>query len=96
MKFITIPALMNTIITVFILNLAKVMKIFESVFVLKNDAVDPVANVIQTYIYDKTFRAGQVNYGYTTAVGLFNSLIGVVLVLGCDYASKKVRGRGIV
>ena len=96
MKFITIPALMNTIITVFILNLAKVMKIFESVFVLQNDAVDPVANVIQTYIYQKTFKAGTVNYGYTTAVGLFNSLIGVVLVLGCDFASKKVRGRGIV
>jgi len=95
-RFITIPALMNTIITVFILNLAKVMKIFESVFVLQNDAVDPVSNVIQTYIYAKTFKGGQVNYGYTTAVGLFNSLIGVVLVLGCDYASKKVRGRGIV
>jgi len=96
MKFITMPALMNTIITVFILNLAKVMKIFESVFVLQNDAVDPVSNVISTYIYAKTFKGGQVNYGYTTAVGLFNSLIGVVLVLGCDYASKKVRGRGIV
>jgi len=96
MKFITIPALMNTIITVFILNLAKVMKIFESVFVLQNSAVDSVANVIQTYIYAKSFGVGQVNYGYTTAVGLFNSLIGVVLVLGCDFASKKVRGRGIV
>lgn len=96
MKFITIPALMNTIITVFILNLAKVMKLFESVFVLQNPGVNDVANVIQTYIYQKTFSSGQVNYGYTTAVGVFNSLIGMVLVLGCNYASKKVRGRGII
>lgn len=96
MKFITLPALANTIITVFILNLAKVMKLFESVFVLQNFAVNDVANVIQTYIYQKTFSSGQTNYGYTTAVGLFNSLIGMVLVLCCNYASKKVRGRGIV
>ena len=62
--YITLPALANTIITVFILNLAKVMKLFESVFV--------------------------------TAVGLFKSFVGMILVLGCNYASKKVRGRGIV
>lgn len=96
MRFITLPSLANTIITVFILNLAKVMKLFESVFVLQNDAVDSVANVIQTYIYDKTFGSAMPNYGYTTAVGLFNSFIGMILVLSCNYASKKVRGRGIV
>lgn len=96
MKFITLPALANTIITVFILNLAKVMNLFESVFVLMNDAVYNVSNVIQTYIYYKTFGGGTPNYGYTTAVGIFKSFVGMFLVLGCNYASKKVRGRGIV
>lgn len=96
MKFITFPALANTIITVFILNLAKVMNLFESVFVLMNDAVYNVSNVIQTFIYYKTFGGGTPNYGYTTAVGLFKSFVGMFLVLGCNYASKKVRGRGIV
>ena len=96
MKYITFPSLANTIITVFILNLAKVMQLFESVFVLMNDAVYNISNVIQTYIYYKTFGQGTPNYGYTTAVGLFKSLVGMVLVLGCNYASKKVRGRGIV
>lgn len=95
MRYITLPALANTIITVFILNLAKVMNLFESVFVLMNDAVIEVSNVIQTYIYTQSF-SGVPNYGYTTAVGLFKSLVGCVLVLGCDWASKKVRGRGIV
>ena len=94
--YITLPALANTIITVFILNLAKVMNLFESVFVTKNDAVVAVADVLQTYIYDKTFGSGNSDYGYSTAVGLFKSFVGMILVLGCNWASKKVRGRGIV
>lgn len=94
--YITLPALANTIITVFILNLAKVMNLFESVFVTMNDAVLNVSNVLQTYVYRKTFGSGNSDYGYTTAVGLFKSFVGMILVLGCNYASKKVRGRGIV
>lgn len=96
MRFITLPSLYNTIITVLILNLAKVMNLFESVFVTYNDAVIDVADVLQTYIYRQTFGTGAPNYGYTTAVGLFRSLVSCVLVLLCNYASKKVRGRGIV
>ena len=96
MKFITLPSLANTIITVLILNLAKVMNIFESVFVLTNDAVVDTSQVVQTYVYKMTFGIGVPDYGYTTAVGLFRSLASAVLVLVCNYASKKVRGRGIV
>ena len=96
MRYITLPALANTIITVFILNLAKVMNLFESVFVLQNDAVIEVSDVIQTYVYRQSFGGGIPDYGYTTAVGLFRSIISCVLVLLCNFASKKVRGRGIV
>lgn len=98
MRYITLPALNNTIITVLILNLAKVMNLFESVFVLQNDATMEVSNVLQTYVYYQTFNSGAIpNYGYTTAVGLFKSLIGCILVLTCNHLSKKVReGRGIV
>ncbi len=98
MRYITFPALQNTILTVFILNLAKVMNLFESAFVLQNDAVLNVSNVLETYIYYQTFNSGAIpNYGYTTAVGLFKSLVGCVLVLICNQWSKKVRdGRGIV
>lgn len=98
MRYITMPALNNTIITVLILNLAKVLNLFESVFVLQNDATMEVSNVLQTYVYYQTFNSGAIpNYGYTTAVGLFRSLVGCVLVLFCNWLSKKVReGRGIV
>lgn len=98
MRYITFPALANTILTVIILNLAKVMNLFESAFVLQNDAVLDTANVLETYIYYQSFNSGSIpNYGYTTAVGLFKSLVGMVLVLACNQWSKKVReGRGIV
>ena len=97
MWYITLPALANTIITVLILNLAKIMNLFESVFVLQNDAVMDTAQVLQTYVYYQTFNSGGIpDYGYTTAIGLFRSLVGMGLMLVCNYASKKVRGRGIV
>jgi len=97
LRYITMPALSNTIITVLILNLAKVMNLFESVFVMQNDAVRQQADVLQTYIYTQTFNSGALpDYGYTTAVGLVSSLVGCFLVLICNKASYKVRGRGIV
>ena len=94
--YITLPALANTIITVFILNLAKVMNLFESVFVLQSPITYTKSQVLQTYVYVKTFGGGNSDYGYTTAVGLFKSFVGMILVLGCNWESKKVRGRGIV
>jgi len=96
MRFITMPALANTILTVLILNLAKVLNMFESVFVLYNNAVFEVADVISTYIYRQTFAVALPNYGYSTAVGLFRSLVGCLLFVICNWLSKKVRGRGIV
>lgn len=95
-RFVTMPSIANTVITVLILNLAKVMNLFESVFVLYNDAVRSVSDVVATYIYRQTFATYLPNYGYSTAVGLFRSLVGCVLVLICNQISKKVRGRGIV
>ncbi len=95
-RFVTMPSIANTVITVMILNLAKVMNLFESVFVLYNDAVRSVSDVVATYIYRQTFATFLPNYGYSTAVGLFRSLVGCVLVLICNKISKKVRGRGIV
>jgi hypothetical protein len=76
------PALANTIITVLILNLAKIMNLFESVFVLQNDSVMDVSQVLQTYVYYQTFNSGGIpDYGYTTALGLFRSLVGLCLML---------------
>ena len=95
-RYITLPALSNTIIIVLILNIAKVLNIFEPVFVLYNSRVLDVAQVISTYVYDKTFLTMIPDYGYSTAVGLFKSVVGMILMLASNFASKKVRGRGII
>lgn len=94
--YVTVPELANTIIIVLILNIAKVLNIFEPVFVLYNSRVYDVADVISTYIYRQTFLQFIPDYGYSTAVGLFKSVVGCILMLASNYASKKVRGRGII
>ncbi len=95
MRWITLPSLSNTIITVLILNLAKIMNLFESVFVLTNDLVTDVSQVLQTYTYDITFAQAP-DFGFSTAVGFFRSIVGCLLVIVCNIISKKIRGRGIV
>ena len=92
--YITIPAIQNTILVVFILNLAKVLNVFESVLVLYNPMVYDVADVIGTY----TYRAGLLNadYGVATAVGLFKSVVSLVLVVIANKMSQKIKGEGIL
>ncbi|MEF9960581.1 MAG: ABC transporter permease subunit [Niameybacter sp.] len=92
--YITLPAIQNTILVVFILNLAKVLNVFESVLVLYNPMVYDVADVIGTY----TYRAGLLNadYGTATAVGLFKSIVSLVLVALANHLSKKIKGEGIL
>ena len=91
---ITLPAIAPTILVVFIMDLAKILNIFESVWVLQNSAVLGVSDVIGTYVY----RIGITNaqYGLSSAAGLFKSLISVTLVTLANRASKKIRGEGIL
>lgn len=91
---ITIPSIRTTILAVFILNLASVLNILESVFVMLNPFVLSVGEVIDTY----TYRTGIVraDYDYATAVGLFKSVISLVLVLMANYISKKIQGERII
>lgn len=92
--YITIPAIQNTILVVFILNLAKVLNVFESVLVLYNPMVYDVSDVIGTY----TYRLGLLSndYGVSTAVGLFKSVVSLVLVTGANKLNKKIKGEGIL
>lgn len=92
--FITIPAIQNTILVVFILNLAKVLNIFEPIFVLYNSSVLDVSDVIGTYVY----RMGIINqdYGMSTAAGLFKSVISLILIIMSNKISKKIKGEGIL
>jgi len=94
MLLITLPALSTTILIVFILNLGKVLNIFESVFVLQNPLVYDTSDVLTTFAYRVGFREG--NYSLGTAIDLFKSFIGLILVLGTDAINRKIRGSSVL
>ena len=60
---------------------------FEKVFLLYNEAVYDKADVISTYVYRKGIT--QLNYSFSTAVGLFNSIINLALLILANKLSKK-------
>jgi len=91
---ITLPALTTTILIVFILNLGKVLNLFESVFVLQNPLVYDTSDVLTTFAYRVGFKDG--NYGLGTAIDLFKSFIGLLLVLGTDALNRKIRGSSVL
>lgn len=86
---IDIPHISPTIITLFVLNAGNILSIgFEKIYLMQNSINTPVSEVISTYVY----KLGLVNFNYSfsTAVGLFNSLINLVVLLIVNAASKRL------
>ena len=84
---VTLPSIRSTIVTMLLLNLSHVLMIFEQILVMYNAAVYDVADVLQTYVYREGVLNGDV--GYSIAVGLFTSIVSLVLVLSTNRVSKK-------
>lgn len=85
---VTIPSIMPTIITMFILNIGKMVKVgYESIILLYQPSTYETADVISTYAY--RIGIGNRNYGLATCVGLFEALIALVLVVSANKLSKK-------
>ncbi|WP_169090663.1 ABC transporter permease [Paenibacillus sp. PL91] len=88
MWHITLPAMRNVIIILFILRLGTIMDTgFEQVYLMMNAAVTEVAEVFDTYVYRVGIRQGE--FSYSTAIGLFKSVIGVVLVVAANKVAKR-------
>lgn len=89
MIHVDLPSIKPTIIMLLILQIGSLMNVgFEKVFLLQNTLNKSAASVISTY----TYEVGLINsdYGYSTAVGLFNSLINVILIVGANQICKKL------
>jgi putative aldouronate transport system permease protein len=92
--YITIPSIIPTIIILLLLRIGGVLNAgFEQVFSMYNPAVYDVGDIIDTYVY----RVGIIdrNYGFSSAVGLFKSLIACLLLLGANWLVKKSKQDGI-
>ncbi|MCD6343430.1 MAG: sugar ABC transporter permease, partial [Spirochaetaceae bacterium] len=93
-RHITLPSILPTIITVFILNMGFFMNAgFDQVFNMMNDAVINKVDIIDTYVYRVGLTKG--NFSLGTAAGLFKGVIGIFLILGTDRLSRKTSGEGV-
>lgn len=93
--YIDIPGIMPTILILFILNTGRLMNVgFEKTFLMQNPLNLGASEVISTYVY----KVGliQAQFGFASAVGLFNGVINLVLLVIVDRITKQLGGRGLL
>lgn len=93
MRYISLPLLIPTILTLFLLNIGSFLELgFEQVYNLLTPMTYSVGDIFDTYVY----RVGiqQAQYSFTTAVGLFQSMIGLILVLIFNKLANKFTDDG--
>ncbi len=88
---IDIPTILPTFVTLMILDIGNIMSVgFEKVFLLQNPTNLSYSQVLSTYVYQKSFGSGISDFAFSTAAGLFNSVINLVLIFIANTISKKV------
>lgn len=91
---ITIPSIMPTVVTMFVMNIGKMVKVgYESILLLYQPSTYPVADVISTYSYRVGLENG--DYGLATAAGMFEAIVALVLVVGANKLSKHITQNSI-
>ena len=91
---VTLPGIKPTILTLLILNLGNIMSVgYEKIILLYSPTTYETADVISTYVYRTGLLSQQ--YSYAGAVGLFNSVINIAILVLCNFAGKKLFGVGI-
>ncbi len=93
--YVQLPAIKNIIVIQFILSAGNIMSVgFEKAYALQTGMNLPTAEIISTYVYKIGLLNG--DYGYSTAVGIFNSVINVVLLLLVNKVVSKLNdGEGL-
>ncbi len=92
---VTIPCIMPTIVTMLILKCGTLLNVgFEKILLLYNPSIYSTADVISTHV--QRLGIEQAQYGYSAAVGLFNSVVGTLLLLLSNYFSKRYADTSIL
>lgn len=85
---ITLPSILPTIMIMLIMRIGTLLNVgFEKIILLYNPAIYDTADVISSYVYRKGIL--EYNFSYSTAVGLFNSVVNFALVVSANFISKK-------
>jgi putative aldouronate transport system permease protein len=94
MWHVTLPAIRSTIFILLILRLGHVLDVgFEQIFLMLNSTVNEVGDVFETYVYREGLIGGK--FSYTTAVGLFKSAVGLILVVIANWLTKRFGEEGV-
>ena len=94
MRFITLPGLTPTISMLLILKIGQVLSVGrEKILLLYNEMTYDVADVVSTYVYRKGLL--DADYSYSTAIGLFDSIINIILLVTANKISKKLGQSGL-
>lgn len=92
---VTLPGIRSTIVTLLILSIGRILgSEFDRPYALGNPLVNNVSSVLATFIYNFGVRGLQ--FSMTTAVGLFQSVVGVCFLFASDRLAKKFGDRGVV
>lgn len=88
---IDIPGILPTAITLLILNMGQVINVgFEKVFLMQNPLNTSLSEVISTYVYKVGLIGGITNYSYAAAIGVFNSIIGLGMLVFANWLAKRL------
>jgi putative aldouronate transport system permease protein len=91
---VTLPGIRPTMVTLLILNIGAFLAVgFEKILLLYNPLTYPTADVISTYLYRMGFESS--NFSYAAAIGLFEAVIGLTLVLGANAISRRTVGASL-
>ena len=94
MWYITLPSISNMVAIMFILQIGRILdQNFDQIMNLYNPAVYEVGDVIDTYVYRAGMLDGQ--YSFSTAVGLFKSVVSIIMVFLSNKVAKKLGTSGI-
>jgi putative aldouronate transport system permease protein len=91
---ITLPSIMPTVIVMLVLQMGQILNTgFEQIYLMTNSLNRQVADVFDTYVYFMGITQG--SYSYSTAVGLFKAVVGVVLIFGANWVARRFNQTGI-
>lgn len=86
---VTIPGIATTVTVMLVLRIGSILGVgYEKIILLYNDATLNTADVISTYVYRKGLL--ELDWGFSTAVGLFNSIVNCVFLFAANYTSRKL------
>lgn len=92
---VTIPGISETMVILLIMRVGQVLSVgYEQILLLYNSTIYETADVISTYVYRRTLLEGG-NYGYSTAISMFNSIINLIMLVTANKISRKVSGKGL-